>query len=450
VAQKGLRRRGRVTTRSRSLFREARRILPGGVNSPVRAFQAVGGIPPFMSRGRGSRLFDADGNSYLDYVCSWGPLILGHAHPRIVRALRDAVGRGTTFGAPTELETRLAELIRRAMPSIQMIRFVNSGTEATMSALRLARAFTRREKILKFSGGYHGHSDGLLARAGSGLATLTIPDSAGIPAAFARQTLIAPYNDLSAVDDLFARHPGEIAAVIVEPVAANMGVIPPRPGFLQGLRKICDDGGSLLIFDEVITGFRVHFGGAQALYGVRPDLTCLGKIIGGGLPVGAYGGSKKIMKNAAPLGDVYQAGTLSGNPLVMTAGIETLTILNDDDLYARLDESAATIENAAERAAIRNGIGLRISRVGSLFTLFFREGPVGDYAEAGQSDAGRYALFFHFLLEQGVYFPPSQFEAACISAAHSASDLRETIAALEAAFGRLARLSAGAVAEPRH
>jgi glutamate-1-semialdehyde 2,1-aminomutase len=365
----------------------------------------------------------------------------------VVRALRDAVSRGTTFGAPTELETRLAELIRRAMPSIQMIRFVNSGTEAAMSALRLARAYTRREKILKFSGGYHGHSDGLLAKAGSGLATLAIPDSAGVPAAFARQTLIAPYNDLSAVGDLFARHPGEIAAVIVEPVAANMGVIPPRPGFLEGLRKICDDGGSLLIFDEVITGFRVHFGGAQALYGVRPDLTCLGKIIGGGLPVGAYGGSRKIMKKMAPLGDVYQAGTLSGNPLVMTAGIETLTILREDDVYPRLDESAAIIERAAERAALRNGIGVRISRVGSLFTLFFRDGPVGDYAQAGKSDVGRYARFFHFLLDHGVYFPPSQFEAAFVSGAHTAADLRETVGVLEEAFGRLAPPEAGAKAD---
>lgn len=382
-----------------------------------------------MSRGRGSRLFDADGNSYLDYVCSWGPLILGHAHPRIVRALRDAVGRGTTFGAPTELETRLAELIRRAMPSIQMIRFVNSGTEATMSALRLARAFTRREKILKFSGGYHGHSDGLLARAGSGLATLTIPDSAGIPAAFARQTLIAPYNDLSAVDDLFARHPGEIAAVIVEPVAANMGVIPPRPGFLQGLRKICDDGGSLLIFDEVITGFRVHFGGAQALYGVRPDLTCLGKIIGGGLPIGAYGGRRDLLEQMAPVGPVYQAGTLSGNPVAVAAGLATLKALEDPAVYADLEAKGAWLAGEVAAAARRLGVAVTVNRVGSLLTVFFTPGPVINLADAKKADTAAFARFFQGMLREGVYLPPSQFEAWFISTAHTAADLEVTGAA---------------------
>jgi glutamate-1-semialdehyde 2,1-aminomutase len=326
--------------RSQALFDEAKRYLPGGVDSPVRAFKAVGGTPPFIVGGRGSRVFDVDGNEFIDYVGSWGPLILGHAYPPVVAALKQAVERGTSYGAPTELETTLAKMIATAIPSIEMLRFVNSGTEAVMTALRLARAFTGRDKIIKFTGGYHGHADGLLVRGGSGLATLSLPDSAGIPMNYAGNTLVAAYNSVESVRQLVEHYPGEIAAVIVEPVAANMGVVPPQPGFLAGLRRLTDDSGALLIFDEVITGFRVTYGGAQTLFGVTPDLTCLGKIIGGGLPVGAYGGRREIMEMMAPDGPVYQAGTLSGNPLVMTAGIETLRALNQSGGYERLDEMA--------------------------------------------------------------------------------------------------------------
>ncbi|MFC1929607.1 glutamate-1-semialdehyde 2,1-aminomutase, partial [Chloroflexota bacterium] len=326
---------------SEKLFQEAQRYLPGGVDSPVRAFKAVGGTPPFIVSGRGSRIYDEDGNEFIDYVCSWGPLILGHSHPQIVEALKQAVEHGTSFGAPTELEVTLAKMICQAMPSVEMLRFVNSGTEATMTALRLARAFTGRDKVIKFAGGYHGHADGLLAKGGSGLATLSIPDSPGVPVEYAQNTLVAPYNDARAVELLFRQYPKAIAGVIVEPVAANMGVVPPPPGFLDGLRQVTREFGALLIFDEVITGFRVGYGGAQALYGVIPDLTCLGKIIGGGLPVGAYGGRREIMEMMAPIGPVYQAGTLSGNPLAMTEGIETLKVLNHPDVYHQLESKAA-------------------------------------------------------------------------------------------------------------
>jgi glutamate-1-semialdehyde 2,1-aminomutase len=347
---------------SQGLFEEAQRYLPGGVDSPVRAFKAVGGTPPFIVRGQGSKIFDADGNEFIDYVCSWGPLILGHSHPEVVNALKQAVERGTTFGASTELEITLAKMISTAMPSIEMIRFVSSGTEATMSALRLARAFTGRDKIIKFAGGYHGHADGLLVKGGSGLATLSLPDSPGVPASYAQNTLLASYNNAEAVAQLLQHYPKEIAAVIVEPVAANMGVVPPKPGFLDGLRRLTSDYGALLIFDEVITGFRVAYGGAQSIYGITPDLTCLGKVIGGGLPVGAYGGKREIMEMIAPVGPVYQAGTLSGNPLAMTAGIETLEFLSQPGVYERLEKaSSQLVEGIAETASSLN-LKLNISR----------------------------------------------------------------------------------------
>ena len=420
--------------RSRLLFEEAQHYLPGGVDSPVRAFKAVGGNPLFIQRGNGSRLYDVDDNEYLDYVCSWGPLILGHARPEVVEALKRAAGNGTSFGAPTELETTLAKLVTAAMPSIEMIRFVNSGTEATMSALRLARAFTGRDKIIKFAGGYHGHSDGLLIKSGSGLATLSIPDSPGVPLSYSQNTLVAPYNDANAVEKFFQQYPQEIAAVIVEPVAANMGVVLPKPGYLENLRKLTQEFGALLIFDEVITGFRVALGGAQALYGVIPDLTCLGKIIGGGLPVGAYGGKREIMQMMAPVGPVYQAGTLSGNPLAMTAGIETLKILGQPGIYAKLENKTAQLEDGIRKTAAESGISFYISRVASLVTLFFVSRPVGDYEAAKQSNTTVFNQIFHRLQEQGIYWPPSQFEAAFVSLAHSAEDIQLTVKAFQKAF----------------
>jgi glutamate-1-semialdehyde 2,1-aminomutase len=413
--------------RSEKLFEEAQRYLPGGVDSPVRAFKAVGGTPPFIVRGKGSRIYDADGNEYIDYIGSWGPLILGHAHPQVVEALQRAAGQGTSFGAPTELETDLARMISAAVPSMEMLRFVSSGTEAAMTALRLARAFTGRDKIIKFAGGYHGHADGLLAKGGSGLATLGIPDSPGVPADYAKNTLVAPYNDSGAVGEFFRQYPGAIAAVIVEPVAANMGVVAPRPGFLESLRRVTEESGALLIFDEVITGFRVGYGGAQSLYGIVPDLTCLGKIIGGGLPVGAYGGRRDIMRMMAPAGPVYQAGTLSGNPLAMTAGIETLKILKQPDVYGQLESKAALLEQGLIAAWSQADIALRISRVASLLTLFFTCSPVVDYETAGQSDTAMFGKFFHGLLEEGIYWPPSQFEAAFVSLAHTEEDIRATV-----------------------
>ncbi len=423
--------------RSRELFEEALKILPGGVDSPVRAFGAVGGGPLFIERGRGSRVYDADGNEYLDYVLSWGPLILGHAHPRVVASLRAAAGRGTSFGAPTELETTLGRLITSALPSMELIRFVNSGTEATMSALRLARAFTGRERVVKFAGGYHGHADGLLVQGGSGLATLSIPASPGVPQAVAELTLVAPYNDLPAVARLFDAYPRDIAAVIVEPVAANMGVVPPEPGFLQGLRRLTGDSGSLLIFDEVITGFRLAYGGAQGLYGIAPDLTCLGKIIGGGLPVGAYGGRGEIMEMMAPSGPVYQAGTLSGNPLAMTAGIETLKALSRRGVYGKLEAGAERLARGLQDAAQREGISMSLNRAGSMLTAFFLTGAVTSFEGARAADTGRYRSFFRGMLEGGVYLPPSQFEALFLSLAHSREDIEATIRAAAGAFSRL-------------
>ena len=423
--------------RSQKLFYEAQQYLPGGVDSPVRAFKAVGGTPPFIARGQGSRIYDVDGNEFIDFVCSWGPLILGHSHPRVVNALRQAIERGTSFGAPTELETTLAKMICDAMPSIEMIRFVNSGTEATMSALRLARAFTSRDKVVKFAGGYHGHADGLLTKAGSGLATLGIPDSPGVPLSYAQNTLVAPYNDAEAVGQLFQRYPKEIAAVIVEPIAANMGVIPPRPGFLAGLHRLTDEFEALLIFDEVITGFRVACGGAQALYGITPDLTCLGKIIGGGLPIGAYGGRREIMEMMAPVGPVYQAGTLSGNPLVMTAGIETIKVLSQPGIYSQLEARSSSLEEGIAIAASDAGISLRVSRVASLLTAFFGSEPVVDYESATQADTALFGRFFQQLLSEGIYWPPSQFEAASVSIAHTDEDIQTAIGAISKALGQL-------------
>ena len=422
---------------SQELFNEAQRYLPGGVDSPVRAFKAVGGTPPFMVRGDGSKIYDADGNKFTDYVCSWGPLILGHSHPQVVEKLRQAIERGTSFGAPTELEITLARMICAAMPSIEMIRFVSSGTEATMTALRLARAFTGRDRIVKFAGCYHGHADGLLAKGGSGLATLGIPDSPGVPLGYAQNTLVAPYNNTEVVEQLFQRYPEEIAAVIVEPVAANMGVVPPRPGFLASLRKLTNEFGALLIFDEVITGFRVACGGAQALYGITPDLTCLGKIIGGGLPVGAYGGRREIMEMMAPVGPVYQAGTLSGNPLVMTAGIETIKVLSQPGVYHQLEARSSSLEEGLVKAASEAGIGLHISRVASLLTIFFTAKPVVDYESAKQANTKLFGRFFHRLLAEGIYWPPSQFEAAFVSLAHSDEDIQTTIRAVDKALSSL-------------
>jgi glutamate-1-semialdehyde 2,1-aminomutase len=413
--------------RSSELFKQAQCYMPGGVNSPVRAFKAVNRYPLFIKRGQGSRIYDEDGNEFIDYVCSWGPLILGHSHPQVVETLKKAVDQGTSFGAPTELETKLAEIICAAMPAIEMIRFVNSGTEATMSAIRLARAFTGREKIVKFAGCYHGHSDGLLAKAGSGVATLGIPDSPGVPPSYARDTLVVPYNDIKAVKQLFERHLNDIAAVVVEPVAANMGVVPPLPGFLEGLRKLTQECGALLIFDEVITGFRLAYGGAQAVYEINPDLTCLGKVIGGGLPIGAYGGRREIMEMVSPIGSVYQAGTLSGNPLAMTAGIETLKILNQPEVYRRLEALSSALEEGIAAASTSAKVPVHIARAGSIFTVFFTDGPIIDFETAKRANTQLFSLYFQQLLEEGIYWPPSQFEAAFVSAGHSIEDINITI-----------------------
>ncbi len=424
--------------RSHEVFQRSLRYLPGGVDSPVRAFRAVGGEPIVIARGEGPYLYDVDGNRYVDYVCSWGALILGHAHPAVVEAVRQAAERGTSYGAPTEAEADLAQLIVEAVPSIETVRFVNSGSEATMSALRLARAFTGRDKIVKFEGSYHGHADGLLVRAGSGVATLGLPDSPGVPASYARETLVARYNDIASVETLFERYSGEVAAIIVEPVAGNMGVVAPQPGFLESLREITRREGALLVFDEVITGFRVAYGGAQSLYGVTPDLTCLGKIIGGGLPVGAYGGRRDVMAMLAPLGPVYQAGTLSGNPLAMAAGLATLRVLQSAGLYERLEALSAKLVEGVGRAAERASVSLRLNRVGSMRTPFFVDAPVTDYASALRADTGLYARFFHAMLERGVYLAPSQFEAVFMSSAHRDEKIDATIDAAKTAFAGLA------------
>ena len=425
--------------RSEKLFQEAQRYLPGGVNSPVRAFKAVGGTPPFIVSGKGSRIYDEDGNEYIDYVCSWGPLILGHSHPQVVDALKQAAERGASFGAPTELEITLAKMICSAIPSIGMIRFVNSGTEATMSALRLARAFTGRDKIVKFAGGYHGHADGLLVKGGSGLATLSLPSSPGVPSSYASNTLVAPYNNAEAVAQLFQRYPNEIAAVIVEPVAANMGVVPPQSGFLESLRSLTSQFGALLIFDEVITGFRVTYGGAQNLNKIVPDLTCLGKIIGGGLPVGAYGGRREIMEMMAPTGTVYQAGTLSGNPLAMTAGIETLKVLSQPGTYERLEDAASRLEEGVVKVASSRKLKLTISRFASLLTIFFTDSPTLDYELVSQADTALFGKFFQQLLSEGIYWPPSQFEAAFVSLAHRDDDIQATVDKISKALSHVER-----------
>lgn len=424
--------------RSSELFDEAKRYLPGGVNSPVRAFKAINIDPLFIKRGQGSRICDEDGNEFIDYVCSWGPLILGHSHPQVVKALKKVVEQGTSFGAPTELETTLAEMVCTAMPAIEMIRFVSSGTEATMSAIRLARAFTGRDRIVKFAGCYHGHSDGLLAKAGSGVATLGIPDSPGVPSSYTRDTLVVPYNDTNAVKHLFEHYPKEIAAVIVEPVAANMGVVPPRPGFLEGLDRLTEKYGALLIFDEVITGFRLAYEGAQALYGITPDLTCLGKVIGGGLPIGAYGGKREIMEMIAPMGPVYQAGTLSGNPLAMTAGIETLKVLSRPGVYRQLEAMSSALEEGIAAASTSAKVPVHTSRVGSILTAFFTDEPIFDFESAKRADARLFGLFFQQLLEEDIYWSPSQFEAAFVSVAHSSEDIQITVKAIDKALHSLA------------
>ncbi|MGH7276469.1 MAG: glutamate-1-semialdehyde 2,1-aminomutase [Candidatus Rokuibacteriota bacterium] len=424
-------------TDSGGLFARATRLIPGGVNSPVRAFRGVGGEPFFVARGAGSRLWDVDGREYIDFLGSWGPLILGHAPKPVVDAITEAAARGTSYGAPTPLEVEMAEAIIAAYPSIELVRLVSSGTEAAMSAIRVARGATGRSLLLKFDGCYHGHADSLLVKAGSGGATFSIPDSAGVPAPLAGLTLTAPFNDLDAVRGVFKDRGNEIAAVIVEPVAGNMGVVPPKPGFLEGLRELTRAHGALLIFDEVITGFRVAYGGAQELYGVRPDLTCLGKIIGGGLPVGAYGGARALMSHVAPLGDVYQAGTLSGNPLAVAAGLATLRALRDLGAYKTLEERGARLERGLRRAAEKAGTPLTVNRVGSMLTAFFCASPVTDYASAKRADTTRYARYFHAMLERGVFLAPSQFEAAFVSLVHTEADVDAAVRACAEALALL-------------
>jgi len=412
-------------SKSAALFRAAQDIIPGGVNSPVRAFRSVGGKPVFIARGQGSHIFDVDGNEFIDYVGSWGPLLLGHRHPEILAALEAALSIGTSFGAPTEAEVAIAEAIRDAVPSMEMVRLVNSGTEATMSAIRVARGFTGRELTIKFEGCYHGHVDSLLVKAGSGVATLGIADTQGVPAAFCDTTIALPYNSPDAVEQAFRAHPDRIAAVIVEPVVGNMGCVPPLPGYLEALRAITERHGAVLIFDEVMTGFRVAFGGAQQRYGIRPDMTTLGKVIGGGLPVGAYGGRRDIMSKVAPAGPVYQAGTLSGNPLAVAAGLAMLRHLKSHpEIYDRLEARAAELCAAAPA-------GVTVNRVGSMFTFFFTEGPVTDWESAKRCDTARFGEFFRAMFDRGIYLPPSQFEAAFLSDAHTDDDIRRTTAAFK-------------------
>jgi len=423
--------------RSIELFRQAQSLLPGGVDSPVRAFRAVGGQPIFIERGSGPYLYDVDGNRYIDYVLSWGPLILGHAHRDVVEAIKQAAEKGTSYGAPSPLEVDLARLVQGFMPAIEMLRFVNSGTEATMSALRLARAFTGRNKLIKFEGCYHGHSDQLLVQAGSGVATLGLPDSPGVPPATVQDTLVARFNSLDSVAALFERFEEEIAAVIVEPVAGNMGVVLPETDFLQGLRDITREYEALLIFDEVMTGFRVHPGGAQTLYAIKPDLTTLGKVIGGGLPVGAYGGRREIMEMIAPSGPVYQAGTLSGNPLAMAAGIATLTRLQPPELWDGMTDNAARLSTGVSELARSAGIPLQGNQVGTMFSAFFTESAVRDWPTAKTSDTVRFGRYFQGMLQRGVYLAPSQFEAGFISAAHDEGIIEDTLEATEAVFKTL-------------
>lgn len=418
-------------SRSSEIFRRAEKRIPGGVNSPVRAWKSVGGSPLVIERGRGSHVFDVDGRRYIDLVGSWGPLILGHAHSEIVRVIRERSSRGFSFGAPTEAETALAETVSRLMPSVEMLRAVVSGTEAAMSAIRLARAFTGRRKVLKFDGCYHGHSDALLVKAGSGVATFGIPDTPGVPPSFARETLVAKYNDLESVEAIFTKHADDIAAAIVEPICGNMGVIPPRPGFLQGLRKISRAAGTLLIFDEVITGFRVALGGAQQLFRITPDLTCLGKVLGGGFPLAAFGGKRKIMRLLAPSGPVYQAGTLSGNPIAVSAGLATLKLLTRRGTFSELEKKGGYLEAGFKAILARRGIKATLNRYGSMMTLFFGVEKVENADDARKCDRARFSRFFHGMLRQGIYLPPAPFEAMFISLAHSQADLDATIRAFD-------------------
>lgn len=424
--------------KSRNLFQKARKHIPGGVNSPVRAFLSVGGTPLFISRGKGSKVYDEDGNTFIDYVCSWGPMILGHAPSSVIDALRKAAGRGTSFGAPTRLETELAMMIKKRFPSMDMVRLVSSGTEADMSAIRLARGFTGRDRIIKFEGCYHGHADSLLVKAGSGATTLGVPDSPGVPKGLARETLTATFNNISSVNRLIESNRGKVACLIVEPIPGNMGVILPKKGFLEELRRITAKEKIVLIFDEVISGFRVAPGGAQELYGVTPDLTILGKIIGGGLPVGAFGGKKEIMECLSPSGPVYQAGTLSGNPLAVTAGIATLTLLGNRKIYRELEKKASHLISSLSEIAKQAGVKTVINRAGSMFTTFFtEEDRVTDYGSAKKSDVKTYGRFFHGMLEEGIYFAPSQFEAGFVSAAHSDRDIDRTIRGAKKVFKTL-------------
>jgi len=424
-------------SKSKQLFQQAKKIMPGGVSSPVRAFRAVGGQPLFIERGEGPHLFDVDGNKYIDYVLSWGPLILGHAHPDVVAALDEAISRGTSYGAPNSLEIELVKIIQDFMPNLEMIRFVNSGTEATMSALRLARAYTGRNKIIKFEGCYHGHADQLLVRAGSGVATLGLPDSPGVPSGSTEDTLVARYNGLENVADIFKRFPDQIAAVIVEPVAGNMGVVPTEDGFLDGLSNLTRKHETLLIFDEVMTGFRVHLGGAQTLYGIEPDITTLGKVIGGGLPVGAYGGRREIMEMIAPSGSVYQAGTLSGNPLAMTAGIATLRLLQSAEKWATMETTAQRLGEGIQDAAQEAGVPIRQTRVGTMFSTFFTDHPILDWPSVETCDTVRFSSFFQGMLSRGVYLAPSQFEAGFISTEHDEAVVDATIQAARESLNSL-------------
>jgi glutamate-1-semialdehyde 2,1-aminomutase len=420
--------------RSSELFDRARNLIPGGVNSPARAWNSVGGTPIFFQRVSGSHAWDTDGNEYIDYVCSWGPMILGHAPAEVIKAAQETAVLGTSFGAPTELEVWMAELVVEAVPSIEMVRFVNSGTEATMSALRLARAYTGRNRIIKFDGGYHGHDDALLVKAGSGVAAQGIASSAGVHPDYAAGTLVADYNDVASVEKLLSAYPGEVAAIIVEPIAGNMGVVPPAEGFLQGLRDLSTSHGALLIFDEVITGFRAAYGGAQSVYGMMPDITCLGKIIGGGFPVGAYGASKEIMQTVAPLGPMYQAGTLSGNPVAMAAGIRTLELLKQPGVYEKIAATTEQLASGLRKVFAEAEVPAQVNSVCGAFTVFFNDKPVTDMSGAAGSDSKAFARFFHAMTERGVYPPPSQFEAWFISAAHTAADVDKTLAAAREAL----------------
>ncbi|HEX6100026.1 MAG TPA: glutamate-1-semialdehyde 2,1-aminomutase [Thermoanaerobaculia bacterium] len=424
-----------MAKQSEALFQRAQEVIPGGVNSPVRAFRGVGGAPLFIEMGQGGRIFDADNLQYIDCVGSWGPMILGHGHRYVVEAVKKAATRGFSFGAPTAGEIELAEMIVQAVPSMEMVRLVNSGTEATMSALRLARAATGRTKILKFEGGYHGHVDSLLVKAGSGGATFNVPDSAGVPAELTNLTLIARYNDL---EDVRRQMSDEVAAIIVEPVAGNMGCIPPQPGFLQGLRELCDEHGALLILDEVMTGFRVAYGGAQARYDVKPDITTLGKIIGGGMPIGAYGAPRKLMELVSPLGPMYQAGTLSGNPVAVAAGRATLSVLRNSSIYDDLEERSSEFETGVRAAADKHNVPITLNRVGSMWTLFFTEGPVTDFDSANTSNREKFARFFHLMLAEGVYLPPSQLEAAFFSAAHAKKDIQQMVERVDRVMKKVA------------